>query len=120
MRRLALLFLLAGAMTASLNSCVYEETVVVHSAIPQADVFFDFWAGARNVELDGEIFNDGQTFIKAVELEISFFDEFGVLMGRDFVTIDVFIHPRQSSTFALDFSRRYVFDIDVRIVDIFI
>ncbi|MFT5513118.1 MAG: hypothetical protein ACI8SE_001518, partial [Bacteroidia bacterium] len=37
------------------NGC--SDEVPVQGGNPKASVAFDFWAGARNVEVDGEIFN---------------------------------------------------------------
>ncbi len=119
MRRILTFILALGLMSTAFQSCVYEEPVVV-VATPDADVFFDFWAGPRSVEIDGEIFNDGSTFIRAVELEVRLFDDFGRLITTDFIVVDVFLDPRETGFFSLDFNRRYVFDVDIIVRNIFI
>lgn len=120
MKRTITLILLALSFAFLFQSCVYEETVVVAPAQPDADVFYDFWAGPRFVEVDGEIFNDGNTFITAVQLEVVTFDDLGYVISRDLLTVDVFLNPREVGGFTIELPVRYVFDVDVRIRDIFI
>lgn len=120
MKRTATLLLMALSFGFLLQSCVYEETVVVAPAQPDADVFYDFWAGPRFVEIDGEIFNDGNTFITSVQLEVVTYDDMGFVITRDLMMVDVFLNPREVTGFTLDLPVRYVFDVDVRVRDIFI
>jgi len=119
MRRILTFILVLGLMSTAFQSCVYEEPIIVVST-PDADVFFDFWAGPRNVEIDGEIINDGNTFIRSVELEIRLFDDFGRLISSDLITVDVFLDPRESSFFSFDFRERYVFDVEVIVRQIYV
>jgi len=110
MRRLfqpiATLFLILG-----LSGC--GDDIDVRNGIPQASVTFDFCAGARNVEIDGEVFNDGRSHISEVDLEILLYDEFGNFMNSSFQTFYVDLLPGESFFFATDLRERNVFDVDV-------
>lgn len=119
MRRRILLFALIIGLGFGLSSCVYEEPVIVQVAVADADVSWEYWAGPRFVEIDGEIFNDGNTFLRTVELEFIMYDEFGRVIDVEFVLFDVFLDPGEADFFAVDFRVPYVFDVDVRVLDVF-
>lgn len=98
-----------------LNGCTDDVVIVSNDA--RASVMFDFWAGARNVEVDGEIFNDGNTHIEHVELEIMFYDQYGNYMHSVFQTFVLDLHPVESFVFATDVRQSGVYDVDVIIRD---
>lgn len=97
------------------NGCYYEETIIIEDPTPRASVVFDFWSGARTVEVDGEIYNDGNVYIQSVDIEVFMYDEFGYLLSSYIETIYVGLHPRAFFTFQMDFFERHVYDVDVAI-----
>lgn len=111
MRQLLLPFTLLTLVVFGLNSCA-DDVVIIHDT-PQASVSFDFWAGARNVEVDGEIFNDGNTFIESVELEIILYDEYGRYINSAFQTFWVDMGPLESFLFSTDLRESQVYDVEV-------
>ena len=104
----ALFFILFG-----LNGCT--ETIIINNGIPEASVEWDFWAGARSVEVDGEIYNDGNTYIESVELEVLMYDERGHYITSIFQTFGVGMSRYDSFIFSLDIREREVYDVEVRI-----
>ncbi len=114
MRQLFLPFLLAVISVFGLNGCT--DDVIINADNPRASLVYDFWAGSRSVEVDGEIFNDGNTRISEVEIEIMLFDEFGQYITSVFQTFPVNLRPYDSFIFATDFRARNVFDVEVEIV----
>ena len=113
MRRILLPITTVLIFMLTFNGC--SETIIIDNGIPVASVQYDFWAGARNVEVDGDIFNDGSTFINAVEIEIALFDEFGHYISSVFQTFQVNLHPRDIFGFSTDIRERNVFDVEVTI-----
>jgi hypothetical protein len=101
------------------NGCYYDEVVIVNEGPPRASVTYDFWAGARNVEIDGELFNDGNVFINEAEIEVLLFDIYGEFISSYFYTFHVDLRSRDFTPFEIDISQRGVFDVDVRIVDLY-
>lgn len=112
MKRILLITLLSG-LGFVITGCVQETIIVAPS--PAASVVWDFWAGARHVEVDGEVFNDGNTFIRGVELEVRMFDDHGHFISSVFHNINVNLDPQRVAGFSLDIEERYVFDVEVRI-----
>jgi len=68
--------------------------------------------------VDGEIFNDGSTFIESVELEIVMYDEFGYYLNSVFQTFWVEMEPQRSFLFSTDLREPAVYDVDVIIHNI--
>ena len=95
------------------NGC--SDDIEVQGNNPRASVVYDFWAGARNVEVDGEIFNDGNTFIEYVEVEIAMYDEFGQYTKSVFQSFSVDLRPQDSFIFSTDFRAFDVYDVEVTI-----
>ncbi len=116
MRQVLLPIAILLVITLGLNSC--SDDIVINNGIPTASVSYDFWAGARNVEVDGEIFNDGSTFIESVELEIVMYDEFGYYLNSVFQTFWVEMEPQRSFLFSTDLREPAVYDVDVIIHNI--
>lgn len=111
MRQLILPFIALFTLLIFQNGCVQE--VIIVEPTPLASVTWDYWAGARNVEVDGEIFNDGNTFIRAVELEFRMYDEYGYYINSVFHEFIVNLDPQRISTYSMDISARYVYSVDV-------
>ena len=115
MRRIITIILLASS-SFLFNSCVDDRPFI--EPHPAASVSFDFWAGARNIEVDGEIINEGNTFIHRVELEVQLFDEFNRYVRSVFLMQVVNLDPNQFVPFALDVRERDIYDVDVFVVSI--
>jgi hypothetical protein len=113
MRQLFLPITLLFVFIGGLSSCV--DDVIVVDSNPHASVSWDFWAGARNVEVDGEIFNEGNSFIQVVELEIEMFDDYGDYISTVYKEFVVNLDQGRSTTFAIDVRERHVFTVDVRV-----
>ncbi|MBI1308009.1 MAG: hypothetical protein GC181_15500 [Bacteroidetes bacterium] len=111
MRRLLLPLFMMTFTLFGINGCVEEVIVVPQN--PVANVSYDFWAGARNVEVDGEIYNDGNTFIRNVELEIRMYDEYNYYISSVFTEFVVNLNPGQYTSFSLDVRERYVYNVEV-------
>ncbi|MCB9262425.1 MAG: hypothetical protein H6607_08635 [Flavobacteriales bacterium] len=113
MRRFFYSFIIASLSILSLNGCVEDDFYVYDP--PQAVVQYDFWAGARTVEVDGDIINDGNTFISSAEIEIMLYDEYGYYISSVFQTFNVNLYPRDRFSFSTDIQERGVYDVDVRL-----
>jgi hypothetical protein len=111
MRQKVLPILATFLLLVGLQGC--SDDGLNNAGIPKASVTFDFWAGARNVEVDGEIFNDGRTFIESVELEILLYDEFDHYINSTFQTFWVNLEPQQSFLFATDLRESDVYTVEV-------
>ncbi|MBO6514961.1 MAG: hypothetical protein JJ975_00235 [Bacteroidia bacterium] len=90
-----------------------SDDLDINAGVPEASISYDFWAGARNVEVDGEIFNDGNVHIESVELEIAMYDEYGHYINSVFQTLWVDLRPQDSFVFATDVREVGVFDVEV-------
>ncbi len=113
MRQLLLPFMTVLTVLFTFNGC--SDDVIVDAANPRASVIFDFWAGSRTVEVDGEIFNDGNTFIEQVEIEIALYDEFGQYIKSVYQGFRVDLRPQDSFIFSTDLREFDVYDVDVLI-----
>lgn len=111
MRQILLPFMTVLIVFFTFNGC--SDEVPVQSGDPQASVVFDFWAGARNVEVDGEIFNDGNTHINQIEIEIALYDEFGQYIKSAYQSFSVDLRPRDSFIFSTDLREFDIYDVDV-------
>lgn len=97
-----------------MSSCVKEE-VYVYRELPQADVLFEFWSGPSGTWVEGEIYNDGNTYINAVELEVRLYDHRGFVIETDWYWINTYSYPGEASGFTLDLWEPYVYDVSVRV-----
>jgi hypothetical protein len=113
MRQILLPFMTVLAVLFTFNGC--SDEVPVQGGSPLASVVFDFWAGARTVEVDGEIFNDGSTHINQVEIEIALYDEFGQYINSTYQSFSVDLRPRDSFVFSTDIRENAVYDVEVLI-----
>ncbi len=94
-----------------LSGCGREE--VPYYPITDADVFYEYWSDRWGTSIDGEIVNDGETFIEAVQLEVRMYDIDGYLIDYEFVWVDTYMSPGESVSFFFDFSEPWVYDVDV-------
>lgn len=109
----AKILLLLGLAVTTFSSCVREE-VYVYNEIPDADVVYDFWSGPAGTLIEGEVFNDGTTYLYAVELEVYMFDRYGDLIEKDWYWVNTYSYPGESSFFTLDLGVPHVSNVDIR------
>jgi len=105
-----LIAMLALGSSMILTSCVYEEPVVV-TAQPRVAVNYDFWTGARHVEIDGSVFNSGNVEVGSVNIEFILVDEFGYAISSSWHRYRVNILPGQEFFFSIDIGEIGVFGV---------
>jgi hypothetical protein len=113
MRQILLPIMTVLTMLLLSNGCSDETEIQGND--PRASVAFDFWAGARNVEVDGEIFNDGNTYIEHIEIEILLYDEVGQYINSAYQSFAVDLRPQDSFIFTSDLHEYEIYDVDVLI-----
>lgn len=92
------------------TSCVYEEPVVI-TANPRVAVSYDYWTGARHVEIDGSVFNNGNVEVETVNIEFLLLDEFGDVISSSWHRYRVRILPGQEFFFSIDIGEFGVYDV---------
>jgi hypothetical protein len=105
------LTLILGLAAVLFTGCAREEDPYIH--ITDADVFYDYYSDRYGTSIDGEIINDGETYIEAVQLEIRLYDIDGYLIDFEYVWIDTYFSPGESIPFFFEFSEPWVYDVDV-------
>ena len=93
--------------------CVKETVYLAATLITDADVYYEFIADNIGTEVSGEIYNDGETYINAVQLEIRLYDRRGIIIDYEYLWVDTYFDPGQSVRFYVDLSHRGVWDVDV-------
>jgi len=93
--------------------CVKETVYLAAPLITDADVYYEFIADNIGTEVSGEIYNDGETYINAVQLEIRLYDRRGIIIEYDYLWVDTYFDPGQSVRFYVDLPHRGVWDVDV-------
>ena len=104
-----------GLSLVFMTSCVRETIVVNDPLITDADVYFEYTADAFGTIVEGEVYNDGETFIDAVQLQIGLYNRRGVLIDYEFVWVDTYFHPGGSVGFYFDLPYYNVYDVSVDI-----
>ena len=97
--------------TLGFSSCTQEDSVYV--PITEADIFYNFYSDQFGTTITGEIINDGETFINAVQLEIRLYSIEGFLIDVDYVWVDTYFNPGESVQFLFESGDRNVFDVDL-------
>ena len=92
------------------TSCVYEEPVII-TANPQVAVNYDYWTGARHVEIDGSVYNNGNVEVRSVNIEFVLLDEFGRAISSSWHRYRVDIIPGQEFFFSIDIGEYAVYDV---------
>lgn len=100
------------------TGCADEKPRVVVAEPPQIEVSYNFWTGARHVEVDGEIINDGPGYAAEVELEFQFFDRYGDWVQTEYRSFIVELPQKHSTGFFADFGFTGIHDIDVRVAGV--
>jgi hypothetical protein len=108
--KILLITLLILGSSMVFTSCVYEETVVI-TGNPRVAIDFDYWTGARHVEIDGSVFNNGNLNVRSVNIEFILLDEFGDMISSSWHRYRVDIHPGQEFFFVIDIGEYYVYDV---------
>ena len=111
MKKIVLYFILA---TVALSGCMREE-VVPYTPITDADIFYEYYSDRYGTIIEGEIINDGETYIEAVQLEVRMFDRYGYLINFDYIWVDAFFYPGEAVDFYFDLPERYVHSVEVYI-----
>ena len=104
-----------GIVALCLSSCVKETIVINDPLITDADVYFEYTADNWGTVIEGDIYNDGETFIEAVQLEISLYDRRGRNIAREYVWVDTYFNPGGAAGFYVELPYRGVYDLDVAI-----
>ena len=98
-----------------MTGCVKETIVINDPLITDADLYYEYIADSWGTEVEGELYNDGETYIEAVQLEVRFYDRRGNILDYEFVWVDTYFHPGGSVGFYFDFPNTGVYDVDVLI-----
>ena len=99
----------------ALTGCAREETPYI--GYPGADVSYTYWTGPSGTIIEGEVFNDGETYLEAVELEVELLDHKGRLLERDWFWVNTYSYPGEQSLFTFDLSMPYVDQVVVNVTD---
>ncbi len=102
-----------GTVLLLFSSCVRETIVINDPLITDADIYYEYTADAWGTIVQGEVYNDGETFIDAVQLEIRLYDRRGVIIDYEYLWVDTYFNPGQSVGFYVDLPYRGVWDVDV-------
>ena len=66
-----------------------------YRAQANADVVYTYWTGPSGTIIEGDIYNDGETYLEAVEIRVKLYDLNGDLIDKGTaskVSIPVFLH----------------------------
>ena len=102
-----------GTILLLFSGCVRETVVVNVSPVTDADVYYEYQADAWGTVVQGELFNDGETYIDAIQLEIRLYDRRGFVIDYEYVWVETYFNPGQSVGFFVDLPHRGVWDVDV-------
>lgn len=102
-----------GIAVLFLTSCVRETVVINDPLITDADVYFEYIADDWGTIVEGELYNDGETYIEAVQLEIRLYDRRGYIIDYEYIWVDTYFHPGRTAPFYLDLPQRGVYDVQV-------
>ena len=104
-----------GMVLLATTGCVKETVVVRSPLIVDADLYFEYVADNWGTTIEGELINDGETFIDAVQLEVRFYDRNGYIIDYQYVWVDTYFNPGEVVGFYFDFAQRGVYDVEVLI-----
>lgn len=101
-----------------LSSCVKDE-IYVPAYIADADVQYEYFSDAFGTVVEGDLYNDGETHIESVELELRFYDSRGVIVDYEYVWVDTYFNPGGQVSFYYEFPQPYISDVRVFINNYF-
>lgn len=96
-----------------LTGCVQETVIITDPFITDADLYYEYYSSNWGTSVEGELLNDGETFIDAVQVELRFYDRRGVIVDYEYAWIDTYFHPGESVGFYLDYPYRGVSQVEV-------
>lgn len=105
--------ILAMSVVFLLTGCVQETIVITDPLITDADLYYEYYSDNWGTTVEGELFNDGETFIDAVQIELRFYDRRGLIIDYEYAWIDTYFAPGESVGFFLDYPYRGVSQVEV-------
>ena len=97
----------------ALSGCGREE--VPYYPITDADVYFDYWSDRYGTDVEGELYNDGETYIDAVQLEMRTYDRHGFIIDYEYFWIDTYFYPGDMVSFSLRSPITYAANVEIYI-----
>jgi len=79
--------LMMGMAVLFLSSCVRETVVINDPLITDADLYYEYTADSWGTWIEGELYNDGETYIDAVQLEVRLYDRRGYIIDYEYIWI---------------------------------
>jgi hypothetical protein len=108
MKKLGFIVLLA----VGLSACS-EEPIYYDGPMSYASVNYEFYGDFSGTQIDGRIYNDGETFLESVELEIRLYDDAGFIVDYEYLWVDLFAYPGQETSFFADLPYTYIYDVRI-------
>ncbi len=105
--------LILGLGVLILSGCGRETILPV--LITDADLIYDFYSDRYGTVVEGEVYNDGETSIDAVQLEIRLYDDYGFIVDYEYVWVDTYFSPGHPVTFYFELSEPWIYDVAVYI-----
>jgi len=102
-----------GAVLLLFSSCVREKIVINDPLITDADIYYEYIENPWGTRVQDEVYNDGDTFIDAVQLEIRLYDRRGVIIDYEYLCVDTYFNPGRRVDFYVNLPYRGVWDVDV-------
>lgn len=109
MKNKTLLLTLGIMMT--LSSCIREEVIIVEPVRQTADINYSFYTSRNFVEIEGDIINTGNTYIRGAEIRFQLYDSYGYLVATYFESFDLSVAPGDGRYFYIDIPERYIYDV---------
>ena len=94
-----------------LSGCVKEE--ILYYPITNAAVQFDYWSDRYGTDIEGEIYNDGETYIDAVQLEVRTYDNRGFIIDYEYFWIDTYFYPGDIINFSIGSPITYAANVEI-------
>jgi hypothetical protein len=103
--------MICGLGLLALSGCVREE--VPYYPVTNAAVQFDYWSDRYGTDIEGEIYNDGETYIDAVQLEVRTYDNRGFIIDYEYFWLDTYFYPGDVVGFTLRSPITYAANVEV-------
>lgn len=108
MKKLGFIALLAFGLSAC-----SDEPVLYNTPLSYASINYEFYSDFSGTQIDGIIYNDGETFLESVELEVRLYDDVGYIVDYDYVWVDTYAYPGDATRFYLNLPYSYIHDVRV-------
>ena len=109
------LMILLGLGLILVTGCVRETVIINDPLTTDADLYYEYTADAFGTIVQGGLYNDGETYIEAVELDVRMYDRRGYNVDNELVWVDTYFNPGGSVGFYFDFPQRGIYDVEVYI-----